>query len=1066
MMMIDNKATKLGDELKKDISNKSKMQIIASIFSIYGYQALKDELKKIESFNFIFKDPTFVKSEKANKPEKNFEILKANIEKQIGGTQFEVQLKNELNTRALAQECAAWVEKKATFKTNNTGQIITSNVLNVINQEITYNYFNTTDFTSEALGYKRDNTLSYNIMKLENAKNLIDNFEIDWNKEGMIDVTSDVIEFIKTLYKENSPEYIYYITLYNIFSEFLIDINEDQFANESIGFTNTQIYNMLYSFQKDAVRGIINKLETHNGCILADSVGLGKTFTALAVIKYYELRNKDVLVLCPKKLGDNWNTYRGKYKDNFLKEDRFEYHVLYHTDLGRESGNSNGIDLTRHEWENYGLIVIDESHNFRNNSSRKDRKTRYDILMEEVIKKGIKTKVLMLSATPVNNRFMDLNNQLNLAYEGNTDKVDPKISKNKSIHRILKEAQTTFNEWSKLDFDDRTNEKLHSELSKNFEFFKLLDSVTIARSRKHIESSYDSSEIGAFPKRLKPKSLSPDLTNIDGFMDIHKIYEKLVKLNLAIYSPSEYIHEAYKTKYSELYDTVTTQGSVLYQQDREKSLQKLMRVNFMKRLESSVESFRLTLSRVTNNIEETLNAIDAFETKVDNKFVETQNNFTVEDDEELDTFTIGKKVKIDLEHMDTTTWKIKLNKDLDILKHLLDEFNKIGIDEDSKVQVLRSEIKEKFINPINRDNKKIIVFTSFADTATYLYDAVKDLGNTALITGSDNNKNNIGIKSDFNNLLLNFSPLSKYRNKLDPGAVEEIDILIATDCISEGQNLQDCDYLINYDIHWNPVRIIQRFGRIDRIGSINEKIQLVNFWPNLSIDEYINLKSRVEDRMAILDLSATGSDNILDDQSKDMEYRKNQLEMLKEEVLDLEEVSSTVSITDLGLNDFRMDLQEYIQNNGDISNVSSGLHSVINKTEEFDSGVIFILKNINKEIEVESQNQIHPFYMVHINEDGVVKYNHLSPKNILDFMRKNCKGYNTPIESAYKKFNAETTDGKNMKKYSQLLSQTINSIIDANNESTIDSLFSDSDVIMDDVKGIDDFELITFIAIV
>lgn len=1066
--LIDNKMTKLGDDLKLVLGEKSKVQIIASIFSIYGYQVLKEELKNIETFNFIFKDPMFIREEKQNKQEKNFEIQRANIEKQIGGTQFEVQLKNELNTRALAKECSAWIQKKATFKTNMTGKVMSYNALNVINSDTSKTYLNTTDFTSEALGYRKDNAYSYSIMGIENEASLsfINDFNETWSDTELKDITNEVIEFVKTLYKENSPEYIYYITLYNIFSEFLEDINEDHLANENIGFKDTQIYNTLYSFQKDAVKGIINKLETHNGCILADSVGLGKTFTALAVIKYYELRNKDVLVLCPKKLGDNWNTYRGKYKDNILSEDRFAYDVLYHTDLNRESGLSNGIDLSRLDWQNYGLIVIDESHNFRNNNARKDHTSRYDILMDEVIKKGIKTKVLMLSATPVNNKFTDLNNQLNLAYEGRTDQIDPKISKKKSIQLILRDAQKTFNDWSKLELEDRTDENLYAELNKNFEFFKLLDSVTIARSRKHIEKSYDSSEVGAFPTRMKPISKSPDLTDISGFMDIHEIYEELVKLNLAVYTPFEYIHEARKGKYMEMYDTVTERGTIFSQADREKSLQTLMRANFMKRLEGSVESFRLTLSRITKNIADTLDSIEKFKSSSRQSEIEGFTNYLGNDDEDFDEFTIGKKVKIDLADMDVITWGIKLKSDLKVMTKLLNDFNQITIEHDNKVQELRKLIVDKQANPLNVNNKKVIVFTSFADTAKYLYEAIEDLGNVALITGSDVNKNNIGLKNDFNNLLLNFSPISKHRDKIQPNAIKDLDILIATDCISEGQNLQDCDYLINYDIHWNPVRIIQRFGRIDRIGSKNKYIQLVNFWPNVSLDEYINLKNRVEDRMKMLDLSATGSDNVLDDKAREMEYRKQQLEQLKEEVLDLEEVSNSISITDLGLNDFRMDLIEYTNKNGDIANVSTGLHSVINKTEYYDSGVIFILKNINKELDVENQNQIHPFYLVHINDDGGVKHNHLSPKQTLDFMRKTCKGNDIPIQSAYEKFNNMTDDGKNMSTYSDLLSQAINTIIDINEESTIDSLFSNSDIVINGVKGLDDFELIAFIAIV
>lgn len=1057
---FDNKSNLFGDDLKQTITKDSKVQVAASIFSIYGFKALEKELKKIDKLDFIFKDPTFIKREQNRKQEKQFEINRAKFEKAIGGTEYEVKLINEMSTKAIASECAKWIEKKAQFKTNNTKQTIPNTYFNIKGEDSSYSYINTTEFSSEGFGYQKDNNLAYAITRLDTvaADSFITQFESIWNNEDLIDVTNDVIAFIKTLYKENSPEYIYYITLYNIFNEFLDDINEDNLANEQIGFKDTVVYNTLYPFQKDAVTGLINKLETFNGCILADSVGLGKTFTALAVIKYYELRNKDVLVLCPKKLGNNWNTYRSKYKDNILAGDRFNYDVLYHTDLNREYGESNGIDLSRIHWENYGLVVIDESHNFRNNNARNDRRSRYDILLEDVIKKGIKTKVLMLSATPVNNKFTDLKNQLDLAYEGKVDQINPNISKSKSPNTILRDAQTTFNQWTKSDDEYKTSSSLFRELNKNFEFFKLLDSVTIARSRKHIENSYSMQEIGQFPKRLKPINKYCEITNLDNFITIDELYTKLSELNMSIYSPLEYVHPARIKKYEERYDTVTSLGTTFKQTDRERSLQTLMRANMMKRLESSVESFKLTTEKLLDKINITLDAIANFEVNKQNGTLDAIEN--IFDDEEFSEQIIGDKVKIDLADINTQAWKIVLESDQYILTNILNQFKQIKPKNDVKLQTLLDLIEDKQQKPINTDNKKVIVFTSFADTAEYLYENIKDNFESALITGSKDLKNNVGIRNDFETILSNFSPISKGNSN-----PTNIDILIATDCISEGQNLQDCDYLINYDIHWNPVRIIQRFGRVDRIGSKNESIQLVNFWPNVSLDEYINLKNRVEDRMKILNVSSTGNDNILDSKDNDSKFRKEQLERLKEEVLDIEDMSNTISLTDLGLNDFRMDLLEYINENGDIKNVSSGMHSVVKANDNIQPGVIYVLKNINTKLNEENQNQIHPFYIVYVTEDAQIKYTHLQPKETLDLMRNICKGKTIPEEQAYELFNSNTNEGKDMSNYSNLLSTSISSIIDVNDQSVVDSLFG-STLVTNDVSGLDDFELITFLVIV
>ncbi len=1053
---FDNRSKKIGDDLKLTIKPNSELFISGNSFSIYGFEALKKEFKKIKSLKFIF-TTNFVKNENDKRQRRKFSI---NSLKSLSGTQFEIDLKNKLNHSFLAKEAKKFLEKKATFKAPLQNHSITPMFI-IKNDELVV-YLNISEFSMAGFGYKKDNSLLNPITKFsdQNSCNtFLTQFQQVWNDANSLeDITKKVLEYIGTLYKENSPKFIYYLILYHLFDEFLEDLNEDELANEKTGFKNSVIWNKLYDFQKDAVLGLINRLEKYNGAILADSVGLGKTFSALAVIKYYQERNRSILVLTPKKLGLNWSTYTANYKDNPLIKDRFNYDVLYHTDLLRDRGYSNGIDLSRINWSNYDLIVIDESHNFRNNDARKDKKTRYKTLLDEIIKKGVKTKILMLSATPVNNRFNDLKNQIALIYEGKTDIVDEKLGISKSIDVILKDTQKVFNDWLKLPKEKKTSKELLNKLSKNFDFFKLLDNITIARSRKHIRNYYDMSQIGYFPKRLKPISKYTPLTSLSNFMGIEEIYNQLSKFTLALYSPFEYIMPGKKRYYEELYDTKIDENVYLKQSNREDSLKILMRVNFLKRLESSVYAFRLTLSRYIQSIENILSKIDKL-----------QNiELSVEDEEFDENLVVGKKIQINLKDMDIYSWREDLKYDLNIAKKLLSEFEKITPKSDEKLNELKRVIKQKLNYPINPNNKKILIFSAFADTADYLYKSLKEFNktlalNSAKIVGSDSNETTLNISKDFNNLLMHFSPKSK-----ETDVENEIDILIATDCISEGQNLQDCDYLINYDIHWNPVRIIQRFGRIDRIGSKNSQIQMVNFWPELSLDEYINLKSRVEGRMHLVDVTATGEDNVLTNKSSDLEFRKEQLKKLQSEVVDLENIDSTISITDLGLNDFRIDLISFLKESGDLEDTSTGLHTVVleDKAKNLKEGVIFVLKNINKNLQLNKQNQLHPFYLVYVTKDEVV-YSYKDAKNILDLIRSFSKNQDKPIKKAYESFNKATHDGKDMSFYSTLLNKAINSILETNEESMIDSLFSSGGTVInkDEIKGLEDFELIAFIVI-
>lgn len=1073
MDVIDNINKRLYDDMVQVLHKGSRLSFAAAYFSIYAFEKLKKELADIDELRFIFTEPSFL-TQKENKEKREFYIPRLNRERSLYGTEFEIQLRNKLGQKAIARECAEWLRKKAQFK-SNAKNLQVQNFMLVDDTA----YSPVRGFTTVDLGLEQGNDAFFLIQKVTApySQMYMDSFNMLWqDKDKLEDVTELVINSIASAYNENAPEFIYFIVLYNIFHEFLTDISEDELPNDKTGFKDSRIWQLLYNFQRDAALGIISKLEKYNGCILADSVGLGKTFTALAVIKYYENRNKSVLVLCPKKLADNWNTYKANYVNNPVSQDRLNYDVLFHTDLNRTHGQSNGIDLGRINWSNYDLVLIDESHNFRNGGQIDDdgKENRYSRLMNKVIRAGVKTKVLMLSATPVNNRFNDLRNQLQLAYEGNVDNINSKLELKTSVDDVFRLAQKAYNEWAALNAEERTLENLLKSLS--FDFFNLLDAVTIARSRKHIEKYYDTADIGKFPLRLPPKSLRPQLTDLAGGVNYKEIFASLMNLELSIYTPSAYIMANKKAKYAEMYgDEKVNVGFT--QAARERGIRRLMSINLMKRMESSVHSFRLTLQRIYNHIDGTVQTIEAFKHNKNNAckvrgFAEVDMRDLDMDDE---NYVVGGKVVIRLEDMDYISWSNSLLRDLAKIKGLLEMVADITPEHDTKLNELKRVIADKQAHPVNDGNKKLLIFTAFADTAEYLYEHVSQYVkgqfglNSAMITGSVDGRSTIkGLRCDLNTVLTYFSPLSKDKAMIYPDDDRAIDVLIATDCISEGQNLQDCDYLINYDIHWNPVRIIQRFGRVDRIGSQNDAVQLVNFWPDMDLDEYINLKGRVESRMKIVDLTATGDDNLLSNTEKmDLQYRKKQLERLQKEVVDLEDIGTNVSIMDLGLNEFRMDLLAYCKQHGDMDKVPFGLHGVVKVAEDCPPGVIFVLKNNTANINIASRNILHPFYMVYMREDGEVVCDHLSPKKLLDKIRLLCKNKQEPDTALCSAFNQSTDDGRDMSMYSDLLGQAIASIIQNKEQSDVESFLSGDDFSFFDaeIKGLDDFELISFLVV-
>ena len=1069
---FDNQARIVKDDLVAQIGTGDRISVAASVFSMYAYRELAEQLEGLDEFRFIFTSDAFT-SQRPKRESREFYIPRLTREQGLFGTQYEIKLRNELTQKAVASECADWIRRKAKFKSFQ-GMGSMSSFLEVAKQSDDIAYLPFDDFTTAKLGTERGESNFSTTMRLDTnqSRECLRNFDVAWENGQLQDVTEAVIDSISTMYAENPPELVYYAALYCIFNEFLDDISEDVLPKEGTDYRKSAIWGKLYDFQRDAALAIINKLETYDGCILADSVGLGKTFTALAVIKYYELRNRNVLVLCPKKLRDNWLTYNQNLVNNPIAEDRLRYDVLYHTDLSRDRGMSEtGIPLDLINWGAYDLVVIDESHNFRNGadsaSKNDDRENRYQRLMRKVIQQGVETKVLMLSATPVNNRFRDLRNQLALAYAGDGKQWEGRLKIDNDIETVFRNAQTVFGRWSKLGPDQRTTEALTKML--DFEFFEVLDQVTVARSRKHIQRHYDMAALGPFPRRNKPISKRPHLSTLEGAISYHEIYEVLDDLSLAIYIPSQYLHQSKVSKYA------GEDGGNLTMSGRETGLRKLMNTNLLKRLESSVWSFRQTLERILAYMEDAIDVIDDYRkhktARVEVADTSSQFDFDLDDEEMF--FEVGGKTKIELEDMDWISWERDIMHDVETIHVLLSMIKDIDPAHDAKLLELCEQIRSKVENPINPGNRKVMVFTAFADTAEYLYEHVgafvqRELGlQTAVVTGSKPGRCTIkGVPADMGSILACFSPVSKERSIVAPKLeAADIDILIATDCISEGQNLQDCDYLINYDIHWNPVRIVQRFGRIDRIGSKNDVIQLVNYWPDVELDEYIKLKARVEERMRITVMTSTGDDDYINEEEKgDLEYRERQLRQMQEEVIDLEDVSGGVSITDLGLNDFRMDLVGYYKANPEIDRLPSGIHAVVAGDNP---GVIFVLRNVNPGVNIQGRNHLHPFYLVYVKDDGEVLHGHLDPKDALDAMRLLCRDKYEPDTALCKAFNRETKNGRDMRRQARLLRDAVGSIIEAKAESDIDSFFGGgtTSFLENDVEGLDDFELVCFLAV-
>ncbi len=1091
----NHKRGNVGEFLKEKIQPGSKLSFVSAYFTIYAYHALRDKMDSADNLYFLFGEPSFIQSIDPEKTDKKaFDIEEKKL-----------RLKNRLEQKAIAKECADWIRKKVEIRSVKYPGFLHGKMYHIDNNGVHDALIGSSNFTVSGLGlggYRNNIELNLEVNDNRDRRDLLDWFNEIWaDDETVVDVKDEVLSYLEQLHDNHSPEFIYFKTLFHIFEDFLSDADKGGLLDEKTGFFETDVWNMLYDFQKDGVKGAINKILKHNGCIIADSVGLGKTFEALAVIKYFELLNGRVLVLCPKKLEDNWNVYRENDTRNPLLKDRFAFSVKAHTNLGLDK-------YATHHWGNYDLVVIDESHNFKNNAKGKARddgtrrRSRYEILMEDILQSGVDTKVLLLSATPVNNSLKDLRNQFLLITQNN-DRAFTELLDIFSVAQTMKNAQTQFTNWADPKKNpQRKVTRLLDALDSSF--FKLLDELTIARSRKHIISYYGTNEMGEFPKRCKPLALYPKIDIKGYFPSYDELNEAISNYRLSIFNPAAYLKDEAVNNYLK-----DGQQAVLFndQNSREHFLIGMMKVNYLKRLESSIESFEISIERTIEKITKLEGKITRFEDDFQELFDEDEF-FDQLDDEDRDMLEdqlqVGKKIKYQLKDMLLDEWKKDIGKDKKQLIKIHEAAAAITADRDAKLQELKRLIAEKVKNPTNHENRKVLLFTAFSDTAFYLYQNLKDWVfselklHIALVSGSHDNKTTFmaaGYKyqTDFISILTNFSPRSKHREKMPNMPQDgEIDILIATDCISEGQNLQDCDYLVNYDIHWNPVRIIQRFGRIDRLGSVNKQIQLVNFWPTADLNKYINLKDRVEARMALVDITATGADNLLNPEQlhdlmkEELTYRDKQLLRLKDEIIDLEEMDDNVSLSEFTLDDFRIELMNYLETHRrELADAPYGLYALvpplheIKDAELFDKnwhdiikpGVIFCLRH-KTQPQDKSPSKVNPlgtYYLLYIRDDGTVRFNFTNAKKTLTLFQKLAVGKTNPYQSLCDLFDRETESGEEMSKYNELLKKAVNSVVGSYKKKLTAGLLSGRDFIIPEknnqVNDSDDFELITWLII-
>ena len=1078
--LLDNHNATVVDCLRRNLREATAFDLVSAYFTINGYALLADELEKVGQVRFLFGDPGSVDNlDPGPQDPKSFELAESGLAPN-----------HTLEQKALAKRCAQWLERDAVaIRSVNQSNFLHGKMYLTAGLGGAAGIVGSSNFTKRGLGGSDRANLEVNLATADAAAvaELQDWFERLWqDQERTGDVKGQVLAALERIHGDQGPHTIYYKTLYELFRQDIAARLAGDAALNATGFTESQIWNALYEFQKDGAKSLIAKLGQHSGCILADSVGLGKTYTALAVIKYFELRNERALVLCPKKLSDNWSLYQvaNNHTQNPFPHDRFGYTLLAHTDLSKDSGQVGGIDLASFNWGNYDLVVIDESHNFRNDGGQ-----RYRRLLEEVIAVGSKTKVLLLSATPVNTSLVDLRNQIYLMTEGRDDAFQQSLQVG-NIRSLMQTAQKQFKDWETgpagKGRDGRRNKSQLLE-SLGADFLRLLDGVSISRSRRQIEQVYrqEMDRIGRFPEHIAPRNEYPP-TDLRGELSYRELAEQIEQFGLAVYQPTQYVVDA--TRKAELEKERAVPN--FSQEDRERYLVGMMRTNFLKRLESSAYALNLTLERTIGKIADLLDKIGRYEkggARAEAALAEGE--VLPEEDEEDEDFSVNRgRQPYHLRELDLVSWRADLEQDRATLTAVQERVQAVTPERDGKLQKIRQILRERVEQPtVDRDgkpNRKLLVFTTFKDTAEYLYGQLKELAgelgvNIAMVSGDANYTTAGG--NTFNEILTNFAPAARNRagnDRSDSAPAADIDLLIATDCISEGQNLQDCDTVLNYDIHWNPVRLIQRFGRIDRIGSRSQGVRMVNYWPTEDMDEYLNLESRVLARMALADITASGGNDPFTKEGAQSElgFRDEQLRRLKQEILAMEDLDDAPTLSDLTLNHFFAQLLRYLQENKDkLEALPYGVYAVVDgEPGRAPPGAIFFLRQRNaaaRDARQRVASPVHPWYFVYIQDNGQIRYGCGNAKQILEVFEATCVGRVDPILELCDRFDRETKQGQDMSRYNKLLTDSIAQISQAYASTQASQLKPGGDrgfklpLASETPTKAEDFELITWLVI-
>ncbi len=1068
--ILDNQAATVGDYLRRNLRGADAFDLASAYFTIYGFELLAEELDRVGRVRFLFGDPNSVEDLDPGEEEpKSFELTERGLEPN-----------HTLQQKALAKQCAHWVSKDTVaVRSVSRANFLHGKMYLTDAPDGASGVVGSSNFTKRGLGGSDRPNLEINLSTddADTLAELQDWFDRLWSNDRLTkDVKQEVLDSLERIGGDYAPEAVYYKTLYELFRKDIEARLAGDDAAAATGFTGSGIWNALYEFQKDGAKSAIAKLMAHNGCILADSVGLGKTYTALAIIKYFELHNQHVLVLCPRKLFENWSLYPSIYghRQNPFREDRFGFTVLAHTDLSRTSGSSGGVNLANFHWENYGLVVIDESHNFRNDGGQ-----RYQRLMDQVIKAGANTKVLMLSATPVNTSLIDLRNQVYLMTEGREDAFQQSLGVG-NIRTMMAAAQRQFKAWE--TDQAKRNRRDKAQLLENLgaDFLRLLGGVSISRSRRQIERFYadEMERVGQFPKHEKPENSYPQ-TDLKDKLSYKDLAERIGQFTLSVYQPSEYVTDPARRKELE----ETRQRLNFNQQDSERFLIGMMRTNFLKRLESSAHSLTLTLDRTVGKIDDLLDKIECYQSSVQSKAdLEHADVLPDDDDEDEEFFVGGSRRPYRLVELDLPRWQADLQRDKATLEAVRRQVAAITPERDGKLCEIKRAIRNRVKSPtVDRDgepNRKLLVFTTFKDTAQYLYDNLTSLAaelglNMAMVSG-DETRASVGA-NDFNAILTNFAPVA--RNRRDSTGDANIDLLVATDCISEGQNLQDCDTVLNYDIHWNPVRLIQRFGRIDRIGSRSQSVRMLNYWPTSDMDVYLKLESRVQARMALADIAASGDEDPFTeaDAQSELNFRDEQLLKLRDEVLTIDDLDDGPVMSDFTLDHFLTQLLRYLEANKDaLENMPHGVYAVACSEPDAQPGVIFFLRQRNASSAGPRQrtaSPVHPFYFCYIQNTSNIRFGCGNAKQTLAVFEAAATGITAPITELCDLFDRETQHGRDMSLYDKLLNDVIAHIRQSHNrEQTAGlGLSGNSDFKLprasESPRGATDFELLTWLVI-